>query len=96
MNHFDRPEEKEDPNELRSAAVDALRHAARQTDPQEFSRLTRRALALIERARVIRHDREHAVSEAAEAQVLQGDAVVRPGLSDKIIKFIVRVWRCSA
>ena len=96
MTDLDRPEEPEDPNELRSAAVDALQEAARQTDPQEFNRLTRHALALIERARAIGHGRQHAASEAAETQVLQKDNAVRPGLSHKIIKFIVRLWRSSA
>jgi hypothetical protein len=31
-----------------------------------------------------------------ETQVLQKDDAVRPGLSHKIIKFIVRLWRPSA
>jgi len=96
MTDFDRPEEPEDPNELRSAAVDALKDAARQSDPQEFNRLTRHALALIERARAIGQGREHAVSQPAEMQVSQKDDAVRPGLSHKIIKFIVRLWRSSA
>jgi hypothetical protein len=34
MTDPDCPEEPEDPKELRSAAVDALQNAARQTDPQ--------------------------------------------------------------
>ena len=46
--------EPEEPAVLRGAAVDALRDAVRQSDPQEFNRLTRYALALIERARAIR------------------------------------------
>jgi hypothetical protein len=96
MPDLDPREQEEDPNELRSAAVDALNDAARQSDPQEFNRLTRHALALIERARTIGHGREHAVSQPAETQVLQGDDAVRPALSHKIIKCIVRLWRRSA
>jgi hypothetical protein len=68
MTDLDRLEAPEDPKELRSAAVDALLNAARQTDPREFNRLTRHALALIERAGAIGHARQHAVSEAAETQ----------------------------
>ena len=41
----------EEPAALRSAAIEALRNAARQKDPKEFDRLTRYGLALIERAR---------------------------------------------
>lgn len=96
MTDLDRPEEPEDPKELRRAAVDALQNAARQTDPREFNRLTRHALALIERARAIGHGRQHAMSEAAETQVLQRDDAVTSGFSHKIIKFIVRLWRRSA
>jgi hypothetical protein len=96
MTDLDRPEEPEDPNELRSAAVDALKDAARQSDPREFNRLTRHALALIERASAIRQGGQHAVSKAPETQVLQKDDAVRPGLSHKIIEFIVRLWRRSA
>jgi hypothetical protein len=96
MTDLDPREEEEDPKELRSAAVDALQEAARQSDPQEFNRLTRHALALIERARAIRRGREHAVPEATETQVLRRDGAVRAGLSHKIIKFIVRLWRTSA
>jgi hypothetical protein len=89
MTDLDPREEEEDPNELRSAAVDALKEAARQSDPREFNRLTRHALALIERARAIGHGRQHAVSEATETQVLQKEDAVRPGFLHKIIKFIV-------
>ena len=96
MTDLDPREEEEDPKELRSAAVDALQEAARQSDPQEFYRLTHHALALIERARAIEHGRQHAVSEATETQVFQKDDTVRPGLSHKIIKCIVRLWRRSA
>jgi hypothetical protein len=96
MIDLDRPEGPEDPKKLRSAAVDALQEAARQSDPREFNRLTRHALALIERARAIRRGREHAVPEAAETHVFQKDDAVRPGLSHKIIKFIVSLWHRSA
>ena len=96
MTNRDSPEGPEDPKELRSAAVDALQNAARQTDPQEFNRLTRHALALIERARAIGHGRQNAVSEAGETQVFQKEDAVRPGLSHKIIKFIVSLWHRSA
>jgi hypothetical protein len=87
MTDFGRPEESEDPNKLRSAAVDALQNAARQSDPQEFNRLTRHALALIERARAIGRGREGAVSEAA------GNDKMEPQPSSKIIKLIVRLRR---
>ena len=69
MTDPDRPDAAEDPKGLRSAAVDALQNAARQTDPREFDRLTRHALALIERARAIGHGRQHAVPDVAETQV---------------------------
>ena len=96
MTDFDRPEEPEDPKELRSAAVDALKDAARQSDPREFNRLTHHALALIERARAIAHGRQHAGSETTETQVLHRDDAVRPSSSHKMIEFIVRLWRRSA
>lgn len=56
----------EDPTELRSAAVEALQSAVRQSDPREFDRLTRHALALIDRARAIRRRRRRAVPEGDE------------------------------
>jgi hypothetical protein len=93
MTDFDRPEKPEDPEVLRSAAVDALRDAARQSDPREFNRLTRHALALIERARAIRHGGRSAVSEAAEAEVLQRNANMNPRPPRRRIEFIVRFWR---
>jgi formiminotetrahydrofolate cyclodeaminase len=68
MTDLDRPEHTEDPKELRSAAVDALKDAARQSDPEEFNRLTRHALTLIERARAIGHRRRHALSDAPETE----------------------------
>ena len=84
--------EPEDPNELRSAAVDALRDAARQSDPREFNRLTRHALALIERARAIRHDRQYTVSEAPDVQVLHRDQQVNPRSPNRIIEFLAGLW----
>ena len=96
MTDLDPHVDPEDPQELRSAAVDALKDAARQSDPQEFNRLTRHALALIERARAIRHGRQHAVSEAAETRVLPRNDKEKPRSSRKIIEFIVRFWRHSA
>ena len=95
MTDLDRPDAPEDPKGLPSAAVDALQNAARQTDPREFDRLTRHALALIERARAIGHGRQHAVSDEAKTQVFQKDDAGRPGLSHKIIKFIVSLWHRS-
>ena len=96
MTDLDPHVDPEDPQELRSAAVDALKDAARQSDPQEFNRLTRHALALIERARAIRHGRQHAVSEAAETRILPRNDKEKPRSSRKIIEFIVRFWRHSA
>ena len=78
MTDLDPHVDPEDPQELRSAAVDALKDAARQSDPQEFNRLTRHALALIERARAIRHGRQHAVSEAAETRILPRNDKEKP------------------
>ena len=92
MTGLDPRRESEDPNELRSAAVDALRKAARQNDPREFNRLTRHALALIERARAIRLGRQCTVSEAAEAQVLQRDEQVKPRSPHRIIEFFAALW----
>jgi len=95
MADFGRLEEPEDPKALRRAAVDTLRDAARQTDPREFSRLTRHALALIERARAIRHGRQYAGSEAAGTRVLPKNGKEKPRSSHKIIEFIIRIWRHS-
>jgi hypothetical protein len=92
MTEPDPRKEPEDPNELRSAAVDALKDAARQTDPQEFNRLTRHALALIEQARAIRHRRQCIVSEAAETQVLRRDEQVKPRSPHRIIEFLAGLW----
>ena len=95
MTDLDPQDESEDPQELRSAAVDALKDAARQSDPQEFNRLTRHALALIERARAIRHGRHYAGSEAAGTRVLPTNGKEKPRSSHKIIEFIIRIWRHS-
>ena len=93
MTDLDRPEKPEDPKELRSAAVDALKDAACQSDPREFNRLTRHALALIERARAIAHGRQHAASEEPEAQASQRDDQANPRSPHKITEFFVRLRR---
>jgi hypothetical protein len=93
MTDFDRPEKPEDPKELRSAAVDALKAAARQSDPQEFNRLTRHALALIQRARAIGHGGQHAISDGPETQASRERDAVGPSLWHKIAKFIERLPR---
>jgi hypothetical protein len=96
MTGLGRPNKPEDPQQLRSAAVDALKDAARQSDPREFSRLTRHALALIERARAIGHGRPHPALETAASQVTSRDDQVKPRPFSKIIEFVVRLWRRSA
>jgi hypothetical protein len=55
MKERDPESEEEKPTALRGRAVELLQRAARQNDPSEFDRLTRYALALIERGRVLRH-----------------------------------------
>jgi len=60
MTDLEPPPEKGEAAELRSAAAEALKSAARQTDPREFDRLTRHALGLIERARAIQQGRRPA------------------------------------
>lgn len=69
MTELDPEREEDEPETLRSAAVEALQSAARQSDPKESERLTRHGLALIERARAIRHRRRGTVSEADGAIV---------------------------
>ena len=96
MTDLDPREEPEDPQERRSAAVDALKDAARQSDPQEFNRLTRHALALIERARTIRHRRQHGASEATGTRLLPTNGKSKFRSSLKVIELIVRLWRHSA
>jgi hypothetical protein len=93
MTDLDRPEKPEDPKELRSAAVDALKDAARQSDPQEFNRLTRYALALIEQARAIAHVRQHVGSQEPEAQASQRDAEANLRSPHKITEFFVKLRR---
>ena len=96
MADFDRPEEPKDPKKLRSAAVDALKDAARQNNPREFNRLTLHARALIERARAIGHGRQNAVPKAAEMHVSRRNGQVKPRSPHKIIEFIGRLWCRSA
>jgi hypothetical protein len=93
MTELDRPEEPDDPKELRSAAVDALKDAARQSDPREFNRLTRHALALIERARAIAHGRQHAALEATATQAAQEKDEASPRSPYKITEPFVRLRR---
>jgi hypothetical protein len=69
MTELDPQKEEDEPSILRSAAAEALQCAARQSDPREFDRLTRYALALIERARAIRHRRHRPISETDGAVV---------------------------
>jgi hypothetical protein len=57
---------KEEPAALLSAAIEALRNAARQKDPREFDRLTRYGLAPIERACAVGQGRRRAASERDE------------------------------
>ena len=82
---------------LRSAAVKALESAARQSDPEEFDRLTRHALMLIERARAIGHRRRSVASEA-EATDMRGEHRVQekdgPRPSRKFTaKSVAVLWR---
>jgi hypothetical protein len=69
MTELDPEREEDEPAALRSAAVEALQSAARQSDPKESDRLTRHGLALIERARAIGHHRRSGISEADGATV---------------------------
>ncbi|HKM72663.1 MAG TPA: hypothetical protein VJX94_21810 [Stellaceae bacterium] len=69
MTELDPEREEDEPETLRSAAVEALQSAARQSDPEESDRLTRHGLALIERARAIGHRRRGTISEADGATV---------------------------
>jgi len=65
--------ETESPAELRNAAIEALQNAARQRDPNDFDRLTRHALRLIERARAIPHGQRHAVPEVKGMSALRSE-----------------------
>ena len=69
MTELDPEREEDEPAALRSVAVDALKSAARQSDPKESDRLTRHGLALIERARAIGYRRRSGISEADGATV---------------------------
>jgi hypothetical protein len=69
MTELEPEREEDEPEALRSAAVEALQSAARQSDPKESDRLTRHGLALIERARAIGHRRRSGISEADGATV---------------------------
>jgi hypothetical protein len=62
MTELEPEREEDEPEALRSAAVEALKSAARQSDPKESDRLTRHGLTLIERARAIGH-RQNGTSE---------------------------------
>jgi hypothetical protein len=70
-----------------------LKDAARQSDPREFNRLTRHALALIEWARATAHVRQHAASEDPEAQASQRDDQANPRSPHKITEFVVKLGR---
>src|SRR5215831_3424948 len=62
------PNSKEEkPAALRSAAVKALQSPAREVNPNKSDRLIRHALALIERARVIRQSRDRDALEGGPA-----------------------------
>jgi len=98
MTGLDEPTSEEDkPAALRSAAVEALQRAARQNDPKEFDRLTRYALALIERARTIGHGLGGPTSEANDAAVPSEQEKEEPRYSRKLTaKLIAALWRlCS-
>jgi hypothetical protein len=71
MTDFEPEAETESPAELRNAAIEALQNAARQRDPNDFGRLTRHALHLIERARAIPHGRRRAVPEVEGMSALR-------------------------
>lgn len=89
--------EQDEPEALRSAAVEALQSAAREGDPKESDRLTRHGLALIERARAIRHRPRSPISEADRATVASDprtQETERPSHSRKLTaKVISTLWR---
>jgi hypothetical protein len=97
MTELDPEREEDEPETLRSAAVEALQGAARQSDPKESDRLTRHGLALIERARAIGHRRRSAISEADGATVRNEPRMQEkegPRHSRKVTaKFIATLWR---
>jgi hypothetical protein len=97
MTELDPEREEDEPAALRSAAVEALQSAARQSDPKESDRLTRHGLALIERARAIGHRRRSGISEADGTTVrneprMQEDEGPRHSLT-LAAKFIATLWR---
>lgn len=85
---------KEDPTQLRSAAVEALQSAVRQSDPREFDRLTRHALALIDRARAIRRGRRRAAPEGDETADSRekDEAGKSEGMRHNSMHFIRALW----
>jgi hypothetical protein len=90
--------ETQDPAELRSAALEALQSAVRQSDPREFDRLTRYALGLIDRARAIGRGRQRAAQGAeVTSDVRKKDETAEKEASgmprNPIPKFIRRLWR---
>ena len=91
---------EDEPEALRSAAVEALQSAARQSDPKESDRLTRHGLALIERARAIGHRQRNGISEVDGAIVWDArrkEEEERPRRSRSLTgKLIATLWRlCS-
>jgi hypothetical protein len=100
MTELEPEREEDEPEALRSAAVEALQSAARQSDPKESDRLTRRGLALIERARAIGRRRQNGISEVDGASVQNPyhmQEVERPHGSRKLAaKLLATLWRlCS-
>ena len=97
MTEFEPDWEENDPEALRSAAVEVLQSAARQSDPKESDRLTRHGLALIERARAIGHRRRNGISVADGAPVRNEPRVQEqkgPSHSRKrTAKCIAGLWR---
>jgi hypothetical protein len=97
MTELDPEREEDDPAALRSAAVEALQSAARQSDPKESDRLTRHGLALIERARAIGHRRRSGISEANGATVRNDPRIQEKEGSRQsrkwTAKFIATLWR---
>ena len=100
MMELDPASEENEPEALRSAAVEALQSAVRQSDPKESDRLTRYGLELIERAHAIGHRRRNGVSEVDGAPVRNARRMEEaggPGHSRKLAaRLIATLWRlCS-
>ena len=100
MTELEPEREEDEPEALRSAAVEALQSAARQSDPKESDRLTRYGLALIERARAVGHRRRDGIPEADGAPVRNAHRIEeeeRPRRSRSLTaKLIATLWRlCS-